>query len=218
MSSDKPLLVVLGATGTQGGSVVSHFLSQEPQPYRLRGITRDPDSAASKALIEKGVEMVAGNLDDPPSLLQAFREANTIFSVTDYWRSFSDTEHRAKAAAASKSMPLYSYEYEMQQGKNVFDAAAKTDSLDRLVFSSLSNASKWSRGRYTHVYHFDSKAHAEEYGKKTYPDLWKKTSIIQIGTYLNNLLPDMQYLSPYKVRLIPSHFLIGRSLTNNLGC
>jgi hypothetical protein len=92
----------------------------------------------------------------------------------------------------------------LQQGKNIFDAASKIESLKRLVFSGLSDASKWSGGKYTHVYHFDSKAHALEYGRKTHPDLWKKTSVIQVGFYLTNILPGVQPLfSPTKVRLQP---------------
>lgn len=80
------------------------------------------------------------------------------------------------------------YEYELRQAKNIFDAAANVGSLERLIWSSLSAASKWSKGKYTWVYHFDSKATAAEYGKETYPDLWKKTSIIQVGFYLSNYL------------------------------
>jgi hypothetical protein len=68
------------------------------------------------------------------------------------------------------------------------------------VFSSLSDATKWSRGKYTHVYHFDSKAKAEAYGRETYPELWKKTSILQAGFFLSNYLS----LPIFQVQMVSS--------------
>ena len=58
------------------------------------------------------------------------------------------------------------------------------------MLSSLSNATKWSRGKYTHVYHFDSKAKAEAYARETYPELWKKTNIFQAGFFLSNYVSN----------------------------
>lgn len=43
---DKPLVVVTGATGQQGGSVVNFLL--ESGLYRVRGVTRNVDSPKSK--------------------------------------------------------------------------------------------------------------------------------------------------------------------------
>ena len=176
----------------QGGSVANHFLSLSPQPYQLRGITRNTSSEAAKALSKRGVQMVAANLDDPTSLVQAFEGAAAIFTVTDFWTLLFDPEQRKRAAAANKSILEFNYEYELQQGKNLFDAASKIDTLDRFIFSSLSDASKWSKGKYLNVFHFISKAHAAEYGKATYSELWKKTSILQVGFYLENIRPGAE--------------------------
>ena len=197
------MLVVFGATGIQGGSVISHFLSLNDNPYKLRGITRNTSSPASQALTAKGVEMVSANLDDTASLVQAFEGANAIFTVTDFWHPFYDPAQREKAAAANKHITVFTYEYELQQGKNIFDAAAQIPTLGRVIFSSLSDATKWSDGKYPNVYHFISKAHAEEYAKKQHPEVWKKTSVIQVGFYLSNVLPGMQPLfTPKKVSLL----------------
>ena len=56
----KKVLVVFGATGNQGGSIIKSFLgdSKASAEYSLRGITRDTSSAKAKALQEKGVETV----------------------------------------------------------------------------------------------------------------------------------------------------------------
>ena len=193
------LIVVLGATGTQGGSVVNTFL-QEPG-WKIRALTRNTSSASAQKLKEKGVhDIVAASLDDPASLVVAFKGAHTVFSVTDFWGPYFNPANTEKASDAGVAKNVWAGKYEEQQGKNVFDAAAKTEGLQRLIFSGLSNATKWSKGKYPHVYHFDSKARAAEYGQATYPELWKKTSILQVGFYLSNSLL-FPYMKPKKVSI-----------------
>jgi uncharacterized protein YbjT (DUF2867 family) len=50
--SNKKLIVILGATGNQGGSVAEVFL-QEPE-WRVRAVTRNPASAKAQALAARG--------------------------------------------------------------------------------------------------------------------------------------------------------------------
>ncbi|EXJ54606.1 hypothetical protein A1O7_09947 [Cladophialophora yegresii CBS 114405] len=190
------LIVVLGATGTQGGSVVNTFL--DTPGWKIRAVTRNANSAAAQGLKSKGVhEVVTATLHDVSSLTEAFKGAHTVFSVTDFWGLYYDPGNTEKAAASGLPKNVWASRVEEQQGKNVFDAAANTDGLQRLIFSGLSNASKWSRGKYTHVYHFDSKARAAEYGQATYPELWAKTSVLQVGFYLSNLL-TAPFMRPQK--------------------
>ncbi|KAL4810702.1 hypothetical protein BDV18DRAFT_646 [Aspergillus unguis] len=186
----KPLLVVLGATGNQGGSVLSHFLSLSPSPYALRGVTRNPSSTKSAALAARGIEMVAADHDDPSTLDLAFEGASAIFSVTDFWPPFFNTAEREKAAASGQSIGERCRDLEAQQNRNIIDAAARVSSLERFVFSSMANTTKLSDGKYRHVYHFESKAIAEEYGRTTHPELWKKTSVFYAGLYLENWFGD----------------------------
>jgi hypothetical protein len=190
MSSGKPLLVVLGATGNQGGSVVAHFLSLSPSPYALRAVTRDTSSAKAVSLVSQGVEVVAGDFDNPQSLDAAFSGASTIFSVTDFWQSIMSPSLREKAAASGTSAGFYIRDYEAQQNRNIIDAAAKVSTLERFIYSSLANTNKLSGGKYAHVYHYDSKAVAEEYGKSTYPKLWEKTNVFYAGFYLENFVGE----------------------------
>jgi uncharacterized protein YbjT (DUF2867 family) len=60
------LLVVFGATGQQGGSIVSTVLSDPElsKTYKLRAMTRDPSAASAQVLKAKGVEVVKGDVDD----------------------------------------------------------------------------------------------------------------------------------------------------------
>jgi len=67
----KPIAVVVGATGGQGGSVVSTFLKDGT--YHVRGITRNIHSEKAQALGKRGVEVVSGDLNDKASLVEAFK-------------------------------------------------------------------------------------------------------------------------------------------------
>lgn len=86
-------LVVLGATGTQGGAVLRYFVQVSKvssQSFRLRSLTRNTSSEAAQALERAGVEMVAGDLDDQTSLRHAFAGATHIFANMDSNRPMFD--------------------------------------------------------------------------------------------------------------------------------
>lgn len=75
-----PLVVVVGATGIQGGSVIEN-LAASTKPYRMRGISRDATKPKAKALVDRGVEVVSctlavGNADE---IENAFRGATYVF-------------------------------------------------------------------------------------------------------------------------------------------
>jgi hypothetical protein len=75
---------------------------------------------------------------------------------------------------------------QVQQGKNLIEAIAATPSIERLILSTLSDTRGVSKGRITHNLHFDAKWAAVEYLKSTYSDLWKKTSLLQLGIFATN--------------------------------
>jgi uncharacterized protein YbjT (DUF2867 family) len=58
--TSKKVLVVFGATGNQGGSVVKTILedSSMNSQFEIRAITRDPSKPAAVALAKKGVSLV----------------------------------------------------------------------------------------------------------------------------------------------------------------
>lgn len=77
------------------------------------------------------------------SVTAALTGSHTVFLVTNYWET-------ANA------------EIEYSQGKNVTDAAKKTG-VSHLIFSSLHHVTEETKGRLSHVPHFDSKANIEKY-------------------------------------------------------
>ncbi|KAK5955896.1 hypothetical protein OHC33_003538 [Knufia fluminis] len=199
MAVSTKLIAVVGATGTQGGSVVDTF-AVDPL-WRIKAITRNTSSAKAQALLSKhpdtNIDLVAADLSDVSSLVKAFEGATAIFGVTNFWTLYGDEKIQARAADEGRSANELCFELELQQGKNIFDAAAQTQGLERLIFSEAPNVSKISDGKYKYVLHFDSKAFAVEYGQQRYPELWARTSLVRLGTYLENFL-NQPYLLPEK--------------------
>ncbi|KAK5133191.1 hypothetical protein LTR08_008127 [Meristemomyces frigidus] len=179
------LLVVIGVTGTQGGSVAR--LYQTEPGWRIRGITRHLSKPSNAPLREAGIELVAADLDDPLSLDQAFKDANAIYALTDFWQFLQIPAIHEEAAKTGRKPNQVAMDREIQQGRNIVDAAAKQlRTLDRLVLSTLSDSENWSQGAITWNLHFDGKARYTDYLKATYPDLASRTSYLQMGSYLNN--------------------------------
>ncbi len=59
-----PIIVVLGATGMQGGGVVAAL--QKQGKFGIRAVTRNAQKA--KALADQGVEVVEADMNDKESL------------------------------------------------------------------------------------------------------------------------------------------------------
>jgi hypothetical protein len=58
--------------------------------------------------------------------------------------------------------------------------------LERFVLSSLSDARKWSHGKYTHVYHNDAKIKIIRTIETRFPELAARMSLLQVGHYVRN--------------------------------
>ncbi|KAJ9156213.1 NmrA-like family domain-containing protein 1 [Pleurostoma richardsiae] len=177
------LIVVTGITGVQGGSVADVYL-QTPG-WEVRGVSRDPSSAASQAWAAKGIEIVKGDLNDAASLAAAFAGADAVFGVTDFWTVFGDPASESRRRPG-QSLIQYCYEVELQQGRNLADAAATVPGLSRFVLSSMADAARWSKGKFSELYHMDSKAKAADYAQGL-PELKKKFSQVQAPIYYNLL-------------------------------
>ncbi|XP_013418013.1 nmrA-like family domain-containing protein 1 [Lingula anatina] len=157
------IVVVFGATGTQGGPVAK-ALAGDPQ-YKVRAVTRNPGSAKGKALSQIGCEVVKADIDDVASLKSALSGAYGCFAVTNWWEYFDK-------------------EKEIQQGKNIADACADCG-VKHLVFSSLDAAEKLKG---ISVAHFDGKAAIEEYMKaKGIPH-----TVVRYAFYAENLFGIMK--------------------------
>lgn len=72
-----PVLVV-GATGNQGGSTARNLLARG---WTVHALVRRPDSPAARALQALGARLVPGDLEDAASLEAALRGVYGVFSV-----------------------------------------------------------------------------------------------------------------------------------------
>ena len=128
-----PVLVV-GATGQQGGAVARHLLGAG---VPMRALTRNPHKPAARALADQGAEVVAGDLADADSMRRALAGAGAVFLVTQFFEA--------------------GYAGEVAQGKLMVDLAGEAG-VRHFVFSSVGSADK-----NTGIPHFDSKYEIERY-------------------------------------------------------
>src|SRR5919112_2438132 len=129
------LILVCGATGSQGGAVARSLLDRG---FRVRALTRDPQKPEAQALANQGAEVVQGDMEDRSAMAQVLVEGiYGVFSVQNFWET--------------------GYDREVQQGKTVADAA-KAAGVEHFVYSSVGSAH-----RQTGIPHFESKWEIEEH-------------------------------------------------------
>src|SRR2546423_12248234 len=75
--NDRTILIT-GVTGNQGGAVAQ---ARQGTGFRVRGLTRKPESERAAALARHGVDVVKGDLDDEATLRRASAGAWGVFSV-----------------------------------------------------------------------------------------------------------------------------------------
>ena len=160
------LLVILGATGQQGGSVASFVLSSPSlsSRYKIRAITRDPTQPAAVALRAQGAEIVQADLDDPASLTRALAGAHTVFIATC-------TIYDAHAKAR-----------EVRQGKAAADAAVAAGAA-YIIYSTEVHCEVLTHGRHV-VPAYDSRGEVEAYIRR----LPVKSAFFAPGAFMQNLV------------------------------
>ena len=134
MKIDRSPILVVGATGRQGGAAARHLLQNG---WPVKGMTRDRTKPSAKALEELGAEIVEADLEDRDSLDNALRGVYGVFGVITPFEKGVDSEVR--------------------QGKNLVDAA-KEAGVGHFVYSSVGGAD-----RNTGIPHFESKWQIENY-------------------------------------------------------
>jgi len=130
------IIAVTGATGQQGGAVARKLLADG---WKVRALTRDLNKPAAQVLAQAGAELVNGDMDSRSELDAAFQGAYGVFSVQNFW------------------LPNVGFEGEIEQGKNVADAASAAG-VQHLVYSSVGAAHRGMGQK-----HFESKWIIEQY-------------------------------------------------------
>ena len=159
------VLLVFGATGQQGGSVIEYVLNdpQLSKQYSIRAVTRDPSKPNAQALHQRGVEVVKGELDDAESLKSMMQGVHTVFANT-----ITVYDEHIKTR-------------EVAQGTALADAAVAAG-VQYIIFSTLPHVGKISGGKYQRVASFEAKADVEEYIRS----LPIKSAFFAPGSFMQN--------------------------------
>jgi uncharacterized protein YbjT (DUF2867 family) len=129
------MILVTGATGKQGGAVARQLIARG---FQVRALVRDRRKPAAQAIATLGIELVRGDLDNPPSVENALQGVTGVYSV----------------------QAMGSFEDEVRQGIVLADAA-KAAGVSHFVYSSVAAA-----GQKTGIPHFESKWQIEEHIRK----------------------------------------------------
>lgn len=174
MSEDKKLILVTGATGTQGGAVIRNLMDKG---WELRALTRNPESEKAIALKELGVDVFKGDMNDPESLKESLSGAYGVFSLQNFWEAGNEGEITLGKALAT---------------------AAKEANVKHFVYTSVASADK-----NTEINHFDSKFTIEEFIRSIdipytiirpvffMDNFFMMKEQIDQGNIMNAILPDV---------------------------
>lgn len=133
MNKERETILVTGATGKQGGATARQLLERG---YRVRAMTRKPDSPPARELAERGAAVVQGDLDDAASLRAALAGAWGVYGLQNTWEA--------------------GVEGEEEQGKRLAELAREAG-VQHYVYASVASAQ-----RATGIPHFENKWRIEQ--------------------------------------------------------
>ncbi|KAK4170064.1 cinnamoyl reductase [Cladorrhinum sp. PSN259] len=153
-------IVVIGATGNQGGGVVRALLASDKN-WHIRALTQDVSSSKAKALLDecsRHVEadrfsLVPGYVYDPRSLRSAFSGAYGVFAIT------------SEAYPGRVLVEEVEMTHEVEAGRNIV-LAAKEAGVEHFVFSSLPDMVKTTGGQFPGIHHMNNKHAVEKIAKE----------------------------------------------------
>ncbi|MDQ7053771.1 MAG: NmrA/HSCARG family protein [candidate division KSB1 bacterium] len=131
----KPIALVIGVTGKQGGATTRHL---KASGWRVRGFTRNLKTKRARTLQAQGIELIQGDLEDRAALISAMTGVNGVYGVTPM------------------DPRTYSAERELRQGTLLAEAASEVG-VPHLVFSSVAGSQD-----NTGVPHIDVKGKIED--------------------------------------------------------
>lgn len=179
------VITVVGATGKQGGGLARAILADPAGQFRVRAVTRNPQSAQARQLAAAGAEVVQADLYDSASMVRAFDGARAAFVVTNYWADRTAEEAAVRSRAES----------ELHQAETVA-RAAKSAGLPHVIWSTLEDTRDHFgddarvptvEGRYK-VPHFDAKAEADG----LFTEHGVPTTFLRTAGFYEGFLTDLQ--------------------------
>ncbi|KAJ5301517.1 hypothetical protein PENANT_c002G06531 [Penicillium antarcticum] len=166
-------ILVTGATGKQGGSLIKNLLSKNA-PFQILAVTRNIQSPSAQKLLQQSskISLVQGDLNHPAEL---FKKASSL-SEGPIWGVFS-----VQVAIGNGSS-------EEPQGKSLIDESIK-NGVKHFVYSSVDRGGAKSSENPTKIPHFIHKHNIEKHllansdGKMDW-------TILRPTAFYENLTPD----------------------------
>ena len=134
--SKQLIVLVIGATGQQGGSVARQLLDKG---HHVRAFTRDPDSSGARRIESLGANLLIGNMDDRESVIRAAKGVDAVYAMTSFFQS--------------------GLEAEVRQGRTIADGVHAAG-IQHFVYASVGSADQS-----TGIPHFESKYEIERHIK-----------------------------------------------------
>jgi len=171
--TEKKIITVFGATGSQGGALARAILEDGDPAFAVRAVTRDPGSDRAKELEQLGADVVQADMDEPSSLAPAFEGAYGAFLVTNFWEHMSAEHEKAQAAALATAAGHAGIQHGIW---STLEDTRECIPLDDDRMPTLQDRFK--------VPHFDAKAEADHY----FADAGVPTTFLRTTFYWDNLL------------------------------
>ncbi|OZM72463.1 NmrA family protein [Amycolatopsis antarctica] len=178
MSAESAPVLVVGATGRQGGATARALLTNG---VPVRALVRDPGTERAKAVELLGAELVTGDLDDRDSVTRAAKGARAVFSVQ------------------MPEMGGRAFDGEVEQALNLIEAALAAG-VPQFVHTSVSGAGRhteapgWAEGRWSAVEpYYAAKTAIQDRVRDAGFVHW---TLVKPGFFMENFLPAMAFLFP----------------------
>ena len=162
-------LLIIGATGKQGGSVID-ALTASSAPFEILALTRNTSSSPAQKLTSKpNVTVVEGDALKPASIFEAYKPIYGVFLVT----TFEPGQENKEEA----------------QAQPVIDEAVK-NGIEHFVFTSVDRGGpSISDENPTNVGHFASKHRIEKYLKEKSVGTKTQWTILRPVAFMDNFMP-----------------------------
>ncbi|KAK4992775.1 hypothetical protein LTR66_003322 [Elasticomyces elasticus] len=172
-------LLITGATGRQGGSVIDALLSSpSASDFTILAVTRNPDSPSAKSLASRSdlVKIVKGDFNDVQGMFKSAKATHP----QPVWGVFSVQVPMGKGATPGT---------EEQQGKAIVDEAI-AQGVKKFVYTSVDRHGDDSYNNPTDVPHFISKHNIEHHLVDKTAGSSMDWTILRPVAFMDNMSPN----------------------------
>ncbi|CAG8070479.1 unnamed protein product [Penicillium salamii] len=168
-----PAVLITGATGKQGGSLIRSLVARK-SPLEILAVTRNSQSHSAQKLtkLSSNIRLVEGNLDDPAAL---FKTAQQL-TQSAIWGVYSVQTAIGNGAS------------EERQGKALVDESLK-QKVQFFVYSSVDRGGDASYTSATKIPHFINKHNIEHHLVDKSKNTDMKWFILRPTAFYENLVP-----------------------------